>query len=686
MDYKKATKPKKKSQNEEIMDWIESQLRDSIDNTSAYAQKQERFYRLRMRLRDKKKSFPFDGASDLRQPTADIKIRKAKAATHNSIFGVRPIVQAIPGPNGDMQKANKIEKFMDHLLMDVMKVSSKALIAMDQTFEKGMYFMKPYWKTESTTRLETLKAEDFKVEEILMMCDPDVPDEMKHEALKMHLEVDMSDRVAVDNEEQIDKILEKIKNGETEINVTLWDEIYDAPDIGLISPEFLYVPTNSPHSIQDVEFMCHEFCLPLRQVKANKDKGWEVDNIEELKSYNSYDDRSLTSFLKDRREGIERLKKTNDVKVYEIRCWYDLNGDGYDEKCIFTYLPDFKKVVRKMSLPFKSGKWDIVKLVWEVLDDRFYASRGIVEIIEDIIKEIDIQHMQKLDQQTIRNNPMFMYRVGMVNPNLVKFQMNQAIPVKGTMDLKNVVDVVNANNPNVEMSYEREEQSLLGRIEELIGQMDFSLHNQINKRDARTLGEVNLQQQNMNTTFSMDAAVMNECFSDLFSMVFDLWCQYGKDEVEFAYFGADANTETIKLSREELQGYKIRLRANDQNTNPQVRIQKAQAVLQAAMNPIALQTGVVTPPQIVEAMKEYFSQLGIDHPERFINAQPQPMPQPGQGPQPINPKFSDLADGEQAQVLQKHGINFDSQGRALKKQAEMHDLMGAHRPKAGTNG
>jgi len=105
MEYKKAEKPKKKTKDEEIIDWIEAQLKDSIDNTSAYAQKQERFYRLRMRLRDKKKTFPFDGCSDLRQPTADIKIRKAKAAIHNSIFGVRPVVQAIPGPNGDMQKA-----------------------------------------------------------------------------------------------------------------------------------------------------------------------------------------------------------------------------------------------------------------------------------------------------------------------------------------------------------------------------------------------------------------------------------------------------------------------------------------------------------------------------------------------------------------------------------------------------
>lgn len=677
MEYKKDSKKSKKSNNDEIIEYIKDNLSDSIDNTGAYAQKQERFYRLRMRLRDKVKTFPFDGASDLRQPTADVKIRKAKAAVHNLIFGVRPVVQAIPGPNGNLEKAHKIEKFLDHLIMDVMKASNKCLIAIDQTFEKGMYFIKPYWKTESTTRLETLKAEDFKVEEIMMMVDPDVPEDMKIEALKTHLEADMSDRVVKDNGDALDGILKKILNGETEISVTLWDEIYDAPAIGLVSPEFLFVPTNTPFDIQESEFICHEYCLPLRVVKANVEKGWEIDDVEDLKEYSSYDDRALTGFLKDRREGIERLRKSQDVKIYEIRGWYDLNGDGYPEKCIFTYFPDFNRVVRKISLPFKSGRWDFVKSVWEVLDDRFYASRGIVEMIEDIIKEIDIQHMQKIDQQTIRNNPMFVYRVGMVNPNLVKFMPNQAIPVKGTLDLKNVVDVVNANNPNVEFSYEKEEQILLGRCEELLGQMDFSLHNQINKREPRTLGEVNLQQQNMNNTFSMDASVFTNTFSELFTWIYELWCQYGKDEVEFAYFGIDNKSETIKLTREEIQGYKIAVRGNDQNTNPQVRIQKAQAILQGVLNPVALQTGVVTPPQIVEGYKEYYQQLGVDNWERFVNVQPTPPPQPGQGPQPINPKFDDLEEGEQAQVLAKHGIKFDAEGRALRRQVELQEIAGS---------
>lgn len=673
MEYKKSKKKNKVDVNEEIMTWIEDILDDSIQNTQAYAVKQERFYKLRMRTRDKKKSYPFEGASDLRQPTADIKIRKAKSAVYNAIFGIRPIIQAIPGPTGDIKVARKIEKFLDHLIMNVMKIGNKALIGVDQTFEKGMYFFKPYWRTDATTRLETLKATDFSIEEIMMIVDPDVPDEMKHDALVEVLEADMSDRVRGDNEEAIDKVLEKIQAGETEIDVTLWDEIYDAPDVGLVSPEFLFVPTNSPFDVNDCEFLCHEYYLPLRRVKANKDKGWDIDGVEEFAQYGSYDDRSLTEMLKDRREGIERLKKCGDVKIHEVYCWYDLNGDGYPEKCIFTIAADFKKILRKITVPFKSGKFPFVKLVWEVIDDRFYSSRGIVEIAEDIIKEIDIQHMQKIDQQTIRNNPMFVYRVGMVNPNMVKFMPNQGIPVKGSLDLKNVVDVLNANNPNVEYSYEREEQMLSAKVEELIGQMDFTLHSLINKREPRTLGEVNLQQQNMQTTFAMDLSIMTDSFSDLFAWIWELWCQYGKDEYEFSYFGKEG-LEKIKLSREEIQGkYKIVVRGNDQNTNPQIRIQKAQAIMQNVLNPVNLQTGIVGPQQIIEANAQYYQELGIDNWERFVNTQPAPPPQPQQE---IVPSFSDLTDAEKAQLLQRKGVRPDIQGRALQKQLEIEQMGG----------
>ena len=173
-----------------------------------------------------------------------------------------------------------------------------------------------------------------------------------------------------------------------------------------------------------------------------------------------------------------------------------------------------------------------------------------------------------------------------------------------------------------------------------------------------------------------------EQFAELFTWIWELWCQYGDDEYEFKYFGKDAQApqrpgqqgqpegETIKISKEELQGkYKIVVRGNDQNTNPKVRLEKAQMILQAALNPIALQTGVVTPIHLANAYKRFYQELDIQDWENFVNIQPQP-PQPGAD---IQPQFDDLEDGEQAQVLARKGIQPDMQGRMLKKNLEIQE-------------
>ena len=75
-----------------VDDWKE----ESEGWTSAWENKQDKWHRLRMRIK-KPKNFPFKGCSNIRMPTLDIKIRKQKAALLNVVFGIRPIVQVSPG-------------------------------------------------------------------------------------------------------------------------------------------------------------------------------------------------------------------------------------------------------------------------------------------------------------------------------------------------------------------------------------------------------------------------------------------------------------------------------------------------------------------------------------------------------------------------------------------------------------
>jgi len=669
---------KKATSNSDIVWKIKSLADDSISRTRTWEQNQRTWHKMRMRIK-KEKTFPFIGCSNIRMPTIEIKIRKLKAALTNVIFGIRPVVQVIPNPGGNWESARKIEKFLDHLIMNVIKLKSKVIIAIDQTLEKGMYLLKPYFKTVINTRIEEFKLDDLSVEEALWLFDVNRQPNEIAAIIQKRFDIDMNDLVRKHNIAELDKVVEQIVQGKTNIKGEFQDVICNYPDVALCEPERVYVPPDSGFNPQSCLWIIHEFFLTIDEIKLNERlKGWNTEGIDYIGM--KLDEKSKTSkgsahrdkdidSDKDTREGIEIYDNTGKIKIWEYYGFYDINGDGEDEKCVVTCAPDFNQVLRKITLPFYSGKYPFIKLFYELIDDRWFSHRGIPEIIEDIVKEIDMQHNQKLDQQTLRNTPMFIYRAGMINKNTMQMAWGQGIPAHGMQPLNDLIAPLNNNNPNVEFSYEKEQMILESKVEELIGQIDFTLQSMINKREPRTLGEVNLQQQNMQQVFSLDADMFRSNFEELFNWIWELWCQYGDDSYEFAYFGKNGY-ENIKMTKEELQGhYKITVRGNDQNTNAQIRLQKAQMILMAMQNPLALQSGIITPMNIANAYKLLYQELDVHNWEEFVSP-----PQPQQPPPPnVRMAMDDLTDAEQAQVLVKQGIQPDVQGRSLKSKAKIQE-------------
>lgn len=667
-----VAKAKKSVDDSDLFTTIDKNIQQAKADTTVWANNQAKFNRIRMRIK-KPKTFPFVGSSNLRMPTAEIKIKKLKSAVYNVIFGLRPYLQAIPGPTGNFETAMKIEKFMDHLLDNKIRIKEKGIIAIDQTLERGMFVVKPYWKYQSNTRIEEFEVEDLSLEEAMFLFDGNTSIDDVVQYLIDKYDVDMSDKVADSNFIALENAAKEILSAKMEVKFSVEDVLCDYPDVALVEPEKIYVPSTTGVNPQSAAWICHEFDMNFDEVKACAEyKEWDIEGINEIGGYVDYDSRNLTMQQLDMKEGIDRLNGPNNiVRIQEWYGWMDLDGDGRKEKVCVTIAPDFKKVMRKIGLPFDNGKWPFVKFYYELTTDRWFSHRGIVEIAEDLIKEIDIQHNMKVDYGMTNLSPTKLYRAGMVNPNLLTGAPNQAIPVRGSNPLNDTLSVLNNHNPNIDFSYEREQQILESKVEELIGQIDYTLQSQINRRQPRTLGEVEMQQQAANTVFTLDSDMFRTQFSELFEMIWELWCQYGNDQEEFMYFGENG-WEKIRLSKEEVQGkYRFTVRGNDQNTNPNVKLQKAQQVIQTVTNPVLLQTGVITPPQIIAGLKRFFQTLDIEGWEQFINIQPPPPPQPPPVGTIVEPKFDDLMEGEQAQVLASLGIKPDIQGRMLQKDMEV---------------
>lgn len=659
---------------EDLFNYIDNKAKDAINHTAQWESNQEKWHKLRMRIK-KAKTFPFVGSSNIRMPTAETAIRKVKAGVVNILFGIRPIVQAIPSPSGSWEVAGKIEKLLDHLLINVMKFKPKAILGIDRSLEKGFELFKPYWRTEIIKRKEKYDLKELSLEDAMMLFDINTTPDDIHKVVARRLNVDMHPMVAEDNIKALDEAIQKILSAEEVVEANFLDVTYNFPDVAVIDGERCYVPSDTGYDPQMARCLIHEFFLPLDMIKKNVElKEWDknaVDMISASKDVKS--DKPIDS-LKKTREGItDEDNPSKLVKIWEYYGWYDLNGDGEQEKCVVTCAPEFKTIVKKLLLDTDSGEFPFVKIFYELTDDRWFSHRGIPELLEDIIKEIDVQHNMKIDSQTIRNAPMFVYRAGMVNPNLIQMIPNQGIPVNGTGRLDDTIAALNFHNPNVEFSYEREQMILETKIQELVGQADFSLQSMINKREPRTLGEVELQQQNLGSIFSLDASMYIEQFSQLFTMVWELWNQYGDEDYEFLYFGDAAfpKGEKVRLTREEIQGkYTITVRGNDQNTNPNVKLQKAQQILMGVTNPLLLQTGVVTPMHIANGMKRFYQALDVANWQELMNEKPQPIQQEKEPLVKFSAKFEELEPVEQAQILSGIGIQPDVNGRMMDERIE----------------
>lgn len=649
------------SDDETLFMKYQSLIQRAINDTAVWRTNQDVWYKQRMRIK-KKKVFPYDGCSNLRMPTDERHLRKKKAKHANRIFGIRPIVQAVPPPGGDPQKSERIEKFVDHLLLDVIKFYSKSLIWIDKCLGGGFSLAKSFWRTETTKRQETFGLKDMSVQDAAMMFSHGTDPEKIKQVIIQRLDIDMDDMIADENEQEVERAIVELYQGKEEVTIDVFDLTYNAPDVVTPDTERIIVPVESPLDPDSCEWICHDMIIPYRDFLARTERGYKnIDKVSGLLT-RPVDPNFPLEETKRFREGIVRYNATGGVRLWEIYGWEKLTADdAAPRKCIMTFAPDFAVTLRRISADSLDGQSPFSRINNEIVDDRWYSPRGIPEIISDIVKEIDVQKNQRIDSQTTRNAPLFLYRVGIVNPN-IKLRPNKGIPVPAGVPFEQAFQMVNNTNLNAEFSYKDEYQQLQAETEELLGEVNFTLQSQINKRQPRTGTEVEAQVQGAMPSTNLEGDMIMEGFNDLIQKVFALWCKYGPDDYEFQYFGPSQNGqfETIKLKKEELQGHIISLRGNDANTNPQVRMQKAAQILQMTMDPISLQMGITTPQNVYAAKREAYLQMGVN-PDLYVT-----QPQPPKPPQPPVSKIQlgaeDLTPVELMQLKQQLGLQPDVKG------------------------
>jgi len=545
---------------DEKYDFIKDTLRKveaDYTNKETRDVKLVRWYKKRYGIRPTSRNFPFIGASNTHIALTDEKIRKLKPNYLNLAFEGDPIVTMMPVGGTPMTVAQNAEIFMHWLLLFYMQqrrpsyFRSLALVV-DRKLERGKAIAKVVWDYQEkySTRVIDVNRLPLQVQEFIH--NPLVTDEELKQVIIQNTSLNL---LSDDDEKQLNKIIEDFKNGEQFLKFKEKTVLYDGPrvipvdDKDFICPSYITDIQTSPRLVHILHYIPNDLKKEERSGKfenvddvidAHSQPGTRRDNIIKLTAMTTLE------ALKRTREGIEEYKTDTElIDIYEIYTYYDIDDDGIEEKVVIDVDPKTNTILRFIEFPYEHDKWPFCVDDYEYNDDRFYSQRGIPEILDHYQTILTNQENAKLDRMTLANSLQFKYRIGSVNMANMRFIPGQGIGVKRMDDLEEL------NIANLDISFDQEMMKIRGLAESYIGQPDLDIGAFQAPRERRTAFEVSEVVNLGRQVFSFDARLFKDFLMDLYDQIFELWIQYGADEV---YVKVTGSEEPLKLTKADLIG------------------------------------------------------------------------------------------------------------------------------------
>ena len=520
-------------------------------------EKLTRWYKKRYGIRPSSKNFPWPGASNIHIFLTDEKIRKLKPNYINLAFEGDPVVMFQALGDTPLERATAAELLMDWVLKYKMNQAPgmnyfrSLSLTVDRMLEKGKGYGKVIWDYRCNNTTTFVNIEKLPPEILEIVSDPLIMDEELLEIIYTYSELTP---VIDEDVEQANNMVTQFRDGKKMLKYKAKTEIYNGPRLIPIDDKDLIVP-NYTTDIQEATRITHRLYLTANNLQMGAKSGKYSQKavnkvIEEKKRSEKVQTKAdgiisteELSVLKQQREGISQYETNSDLfEIWEIYFWYDIDGDGIEEKVVCTYHPASHEILRMIEFPYNHYKWPFVVFDYELNDDRFYSQRGLPELLDHYQTEVTVQENAKLDRMTLANSLQFKYRIGALNPKNVRFIPGQGIPVHRMEDLQELPI------SNVDLSFDTEMSKIRALAETYIGQPDLNLQGAGGER--KTAFEVSEMVSLGKQVFSFDARLFKDALHKLYDQIFELWIQYGPNNVEVKVTGG----QPISLTKMDIIG------------------------------------------------------------------------------------------------------------------------------------
>lgn len=565
---------------DELRDFAESlnkDIEEARTDRSDWNNRQDEYTRKRYGIRYKK-SFPWVGAANFVLPQIDSDINRLKPAYVNLAFGVSPIVNFEPYGPEDIEPAKKRECLFDWRMRTQVRFFKEYCLGIDYMLQRGFKIYKIFWKYETRkyTKFLDLSEVDPQIVDAIFM--PEVTDEVLAQIIAEQMRPDMSIQENVD---AIKNAVSEFREGKTKFELEFVEKSENRPDVKACDPRQDITFPIGTTDIQKAQFIDYKFWISKNDLKIAMENG-KYDKFEDFeidswgtKSYQL----STADTLKAVRDGVTLNKKQNDlILCHEVCTWYDIDGDGIDERVILTY-PDSNPsaLLRFIENPYDHGQFPYVVVRRELNDAEIMSSRGIPALDDDFQTGISTLFNQDIDAGTISTTPTIVARKNSVkNLRNLRYVPGQVIETDNGAGDYSVVQNQNLGQGGRFNNM----QYLKAWANDRIGNLTAAT-SQINNRPGqgqqgqKTATEVSEISSAAGQLQAMDLQVFQQQMQDVYYQIDALYDQFGDDEVTFMI----TNEKPVHMTRQEIQG-KFNMVPNGRldNSNPVLRSNKALAI------------------------------------------------------------------------------------------------------------
>lgn len=594
----------------------------------------------------------FDGSSNYHLPHTEVKCMAMHARIMQAAFGIDPPFYVDPQEDMDELRIKKVEKLMRYIIMRYSNNHRGLYNAIDDwawdLSTDGMGILSMDWRVIQRTFTGIVKNEDFYKRQVDLrkLLEGEMVMEEFEAGVRAALDYPYVEKEMVKtlfrgpSVEAVDPTLVLFK-GDV-VDSTNLDEHQTVIRVQYFSAEQLINFRDSEYFDEDV-------------VNAILEREPDVKGSTDVTSRTSG-----LNYFKDMATGVKTVNSSYRDDVYEFLLVYDnvslpragqKRRSAPDKLVYYVHtgsqqLPHWNFLDR-ISV---TGKLPL-KMAHLYRRPRRSIGRGLVETQYTMNEVSDILVNQSIDLGLLVNNPMFAYR-GNSSFDPEEVRVGPGIGIK-TDDPNSDIRFFNWNgNPNWALGLQQYISGVSDQVTSLGSLATGQLSGAVGP--LRSTSGVNALTQLADVQLDVVIKRAMSCLSELYEDLYYTTVEHMPEKMKISVvgqdgmpeLGADGEAMSMEITKAEAQSrVHFGIYANSRTMNREVQKQNAIQMSQMLLQPVALQTGVVTPMNVYEIYNNMLTQMGTIRKDRFVT-----MPSGG-GAIPLQAELLSIMQGVMPPVV-----------------------------------